>query len=284
MASGGVASPTDRLTATQFSLEELAAIVDECEAAGSRFYVAAHAYTARAIKRAVQCGVRSIEHGNLLDDECAALMAERGCFLVPTLITYLALQERGIEAGMAPDLVAKVGDLVHAGLEALQIAERHGVTIVYGSDLLGELHPLQSREFELRSRVMGRRDVIQQATVNAGKLFHMDGDIGLVEAGFRADLLVLDGNPAEDLGPLIDAPHHLRMVIKEGLVAASDGSLPIYLIDGHAAGPAGVAGTAGEAQADRARAASTSSMHMEGSPHAAESDSNAKLKKTSSAS
>jgi hypothetical protein len=88
----------------------LRAIVEEAEAAGT--YVCAHAYMPSAIKRAIQCGVRSIEHGNWLDEECAQLMVTRGVFLVPTVVTYDALREEGVGAGMSADLVAKVGRAV----------------------------------------------------------------------------------------------------------------------------------------------------------------------------
>ncbi len=102
MASGGVASPTDHVANTQYSLEEIQAVVEEAVAA--RTYVMAHAYTARAIKRALECGVRSIEHGNLIDQETAELATKLGAFVVPTMVTYqmlhklgrLGLPERGI--------------------------------------------------------------------------------------------------------------------------------------------------------------------------------------------
>eukprot|EP00877_Chromochloris_zofingiensis_P001778 jgi/Chrzof1/11600/Cz06g01200.t1 len=110
MASGGVSSPTDRLSNTQFSLEELRAIVEEAQAAGT--YVCAHAYMPAAIKRALACGVRSIEHGNWLDEECAQMLVDNGAFLVPTTITYAALQQDGVEAGMPAEQVAKVGAAV----------------------------------------------------------------------------------------------------------------------------------------------------------------------------
>lgn len=99
-----------RLSNTQFSLEELRAIVEEAQAAGT--YVCAHAYMPAAIKRALACGVRSIEHGNWLDEECAQMLVDNGAFLVPTTITYAALQQDGVEAGMPAEQVAKVGAAV----------------------------------------------------------------------------------------------------------------------------------------------------------------------------
>jgi len=140
MVSGGVASPTDRITNTQFSLDEITAAVEEAEAAD--VYVMAHAYTPRAIARAVRCGVRSIEHGNLIDAETVALMTERGTFLVPTLSTYDALAREGLQAGLPADIHGKVFEVLDAGQKALEIAHRGGVELVYGTDLLGSMHHL----------------------------------------------------------------------------------------------------------------------------------------------
>ena len=99
-----------RLECPQFSLEELTAIVEEATNAGT--YVCAHAYMPTAIKRALAAGVRSIEHGNWLDEECAQMMVAAGAYLVPTLATYAALRREGVAAGMAPELVEKVGAAV----------------------------------------------------------------------------------------------------------------------------------------------------------------------------
>ncbi|KAL4423484.1 hypothetical protein ABPG77_003617 [Micractinium sp. CCAP 211/92] len=216
MASGGVASPTDRLTNTQFALDELRAIVEEAEAAGT--YVCAHAYTAKAIRRAVECGVRSIEHGNCLDEATAHLMAQRGTYLVPTLITYHQLLEGGAAAGMAPELVAKVGSLVEQGLASLRLAAQHGVEMAFGSDLLGDLHGAQLREFELRSRVLPAKDLIRSATVTAANVFMMGDQLGRVAEGYAADLLLLDGNPLEDVSVLWQPEQRLRLILRGGRV------------------------------------------------------------------
>ena len=99
MLSGGVASPTDRVDSVQFSREEIRAAVEEAEAAN--LYVAGHAYTSRAINRGLECGVRSIEHGNLMESSSLPLFQESGAFYVPTLATYSALASRGREFGLA---------------------------------------------------------------------------------------------------------------------------------------------------------------------------------------
>lgn len=216
MVAGGVSSPTDRITSTQFSIEELKAAVEEAEAA--LLPVAAHAYTARAVNRALDCGVTSIEHGNLIDETSVAKFKERDAFLVPTLITYRSIAEEGVQAGMPAELVAKVYEVLDAGLKALEMAHKAGVKIVFGSDLLGTMHRRQLEEFLIRSAVVPAPDLVRQATVNAARLFRLDGEIGAVRPGFRADLLVVDGNPLDDIGVLTDPEQRLRLVMKDGRI------------------------------------------------------------------
>jgi imidazolonepropionase-like amidohydrolase len=214
MVSGGVASPTDRIDSTQFSSDEIRAAVAEAEAAN--IPVMAHAYTARAINRALRCGVDSIEHGNLLDDSSIELLREPGKFLVPTLSTYRAMADEGLAAGMPPALHAKVFQVLDAGLQALERAHRGGVTLVYGSDLLGPMHRHQLLEFALRGEVQAPIDVIRAATVNAAALFRRSGELGVVAEGARADLLVVEGDPLRDLAVLRDPERRLRAILKDG--------------------------------------------------------------------
>ncbi|QFU90599.1 amidohydrolase family protein [Amycolatopsis sp. YIM 10] len=214
MASGGVASPTDRIDSVQYSAEELRAIVEEAE--GANRYVAAHAYTARAVNRALELGIRSIEHGNLLDDRSVELFLEHDAFLVPTLVTYWALKEEGREHGLPESSWRKVDEVLGAGLEALERAARGGVKIVYGSDLLGGMHRHQNHEFRLRGEVQRPLDVLRSATSVAAELVGMTGEIGTLAPGAHADLLVLDGDPLADIGVLA-SPERFRAVIQGGL-------------------------------------------------------------------
>lgn len=220
MASGGVSSPTDRITSTQFSEEELLAIVNEADAAN--IPVMAHAYTARAINRALKCGVTSIEHGNLLDKESINLLKNKNAFLVPTLIIYQALIEQGVEAGLSKEMVNKTYEVLDAGIEALSFAEKNNVQIVYGTDLLGIMHPRQLEEFNLRSKVIEPLKLLQQATVNASKLFSMEDKIGQVKEGFNADLIVLNSNPLDKIKCLTKPEKHLNHVIKGGNICFSN--------------------------------------------------------------
>ncbi|MBG0875072.1 amidohydrolase family protein [Burkholderia sp. 9777_1386] len=216
MASGGVASPTDPIANTQYSEDEIRAIVDEAKAANT--YVMAHAYTGRAIARAVRCGVRTIEHGNLVDEAAAALMHERGAFVVPTLVTYDALAKHGAEFGMPADSIAKVASVQQKGRESLEIYSKAGVKMGFGSDLLGEMHAFQSGEFRIRAEVLGNLEALRSATTVAAEIVNMTGELGVVAVGAIADLVVLDGNPLKDIGVVADEGAKVEYVLQRGAV------------------------------------------------------------------
>lgn len=216
MLSGGVASPTDRIDSTQFSREEIRAAVEETEAAN--LYVAGHAYTSRAINRGLECGVRSIEHGNLMDESSLPLFQERGAFYVPTLVTYSALAARGREFGLPEHSHRKVFEVLDAGLHALELAHRARIPIVYGTDLLGGMHEEQLSEFTLRRQVQPPADILRSATTVAARLLHLDGQVGVVAPGAYADLLVVDGDPLQDIGVLTDPQRRLKLVMARGRV------------------------------------------------------------------
>lgn len=216
MASGGVSSPTDRIDSTQYSLDEMRAAVEEAEAANR--YVAAHAYTARAINRALEAGVRSIEHGNLLDDESLRLFLEKDAFLVPTLVTYWALKEEGREFGLTDEMWAKVDSVLSSGLEAIARAHEAGVKMVYGSDLLGGMHRHQNEQFRLLGKVQPAIDAIRAATTTAAELLGRPGELGVITPGADADMLVLKADPIQDIAVLADIADHLEFVIQDGAV------------------------------------------------------------------
>lgn len=216
MAGGGIASPTDRIDSTQFSLDELRAVVEEAAAANR--YVAAHAYTARAVNRALEVGIRSIEHGNLIDDRSVELLVQKQAYLVPTLVTYWALKREGLDHGLPRASWEKVDAVLDGGLVALERAARGGVRLVYGSDLLGGMQRHQSREFLIRAEVQPALDVLRSATTVAAELVAMSGEIGVVAPGAVADLLLLDGDPLADIGVLAEPERHLRVVVQGGRV------------------------------------------------------------------
>jgi imidazolonepropionase-like amidohydrolase len=218
MLSGGVASPTDRVDSTQFSVEEIRAAVEEATAANR--YVMGHAYTSRAINRGLECGVRSIEHGNLMDESSIPVFLSHQAFYVPTLVTYSALAEDGRAAGLPEDSYRKVFDVLDAGLRALELADRAGVQIAFGTDLLGPMHAHQSREFTIRAQVQPPDAIIRSATTTAARLLNLEGQVGVVAPGAYADLLVVDGNPLEDIALLAAPDQHVKMIVKSGRFVA----------------------------------------------------------------
>ncbi len=215
MASGGVASPSDPIWALQYSDEEIATAVWEAKA--WRSYVLAHAYTPESIARAVRLGVRSIEHANLIDPPTAALMAEKGAFAVPTLVTYDALAEEGPALGLPPESMKKLGDVREAGLGSLEILSRAGVRMVFGTDLLAEMHRRQSDEFVIRRQVLPAAEVLRQATSEAAALLMKDGALGVVKPGALADLILVDGDPIADIGVLTGQGERIPFIMKGGV-------------------------------------------------------------------
>jgi imidazolonepropionase-like amidohydrolase len=220
MLSGGVASPTDRIDSTQYSMEELRAVVEEARAANR--YVTGHAYTAAAVNRGLEAGVGCIEHGNLMDASSVELFQRTGAFYVPTLATYAALADEGLDHGMPADQHAKVYEVLDAGLGALELASRAGLPIVYGTDLLGGMHRRQLTELTIRSEVQPAADILRSATTVAARLIGLEGRVGVVAPGAFADLLVVDGNPLEDLGLLTDPARNLRLVMAVGRLHRND--------------------------------------------------------------
>lgn len=220
MVSGGVVSPTDRLTNTQYSRDEIAAFTKVANMSGT--YVTAHAYTPVAIQHAVHQGVRGIEHGNLLDEETAKLMQARDVFLTPTLITYQAMASQEFGNFLPPSIAAKNLQVLEAGLKSIQIADQAGVTMCYGTDLLGPLQVMQTGGFALlRQAGQSPLKILQSATINAAKMLEREDQLGRIKEGYLADLLILNANPLEKIEVLNSPERHLMAVIKDGRVLDS---------------------------------------------------------------
>jgi imidazolonepropionase-like amidohydrolase len=216
MAGGGISSPTDPIDGTQFSLDELRAAVEEAEAAN--LYALAHAYSPRAVTRAVQAGVRSIEHGNLIDEATARLMKQHGAFLVPTLSTYAALADEGSRLGWSAAMLDKLKVVQDRGIQAVRLAHAEGVPVVFGTDLLGHMHHRQSGEFDLRLQALRPVEVLQSATIVAARLMRQEAHIGQLVAGAFADLLIVDGDPTKSLEMLSRPEAGIRLLMKGGRV------------------------------------------------------------------
>ena len=195
-------------------MDEIEAAVEEATRWGT--YVCAHAYAAEAIRRAVTAGVRTIEHGNLIDEPTARLMAEKQAYLVPTLVAYDALRRRGADYGLSAYSLQKNEIVLNAGLKSIEIARAAGVQIGFGSDLLGQLQNDHCREFLIRSEVMQPFEIIRSATLVNAEIVRQSGKLGEVVAGAFADLLVVDGDPSRDLGVLQDDGAHIPAIMKGG--------------------------------------------------------------------
>jgi imidazolonepropionase-like amidohydrolase len=214
MTSGGVMSLTDPIRIPQYSADEIRAVTDEAARRGS--YVVAHAYSPEAIRHSIDNGVRSIEHGNLLDAATAAAMAEAGAFLVPTLATYDAMERRGGDVGLAPVSRQKNREVLEAGQTAVELARAAGVRVGFGTDLMGALEDEQLNGLRLQAEVDGAALALQSATsVNADLVGRPD--LGRVQAGCVADLLIVDANPLDDPSVLWSSAEH-RTIVQGGAV------------------------------------------------------------------
>lgn len=216
MASGGTASPADPIWMMQFSDEEILAAVEE--ASRLKTYVMAHAYTAPAIRRCIELGVRSIEHGNLIDYETACYAAEKNAFIVPTLSTYNALAAYGEKTGWTPEGLKKVNEVKAKGVAALEVCKSAGVKMGFGSDLLGEMHVYQYNEFTIRSEVLSPFEILHSATAVNAELLNMEGLLGVISPNALADIIVVDGNPLEDFSLFQRDGGCISLVMKNGVL------------------------------------------------------------------
>ena len=212
--SGGISSPSDPVWMRQFTDDEIRAAVEE--AASRRTYVLAHAYTAESIARAVRCGVRSIEHGNLIDRAAAEVVRDHQAYVVPTLVTYEANHRFGAEMGAPAFMLEKLDEVRLAGLDALVLLAEVGVRIGFGTDLLGPLHRYQSDEFTIRARVQKPIDILRSATSVNADLVMRSNELGVVRAGALADLIAVDGDPLADIGVLTGQGENIPLVMKAG--------------------------------------------------------------------
>ena len=214
MVSGGVLSPTDPIWMDQYSDEEIRVGVEE--ATTRRTYVMAHAHTASAVRRCAELGVRSIEHGTLIDAEAAEAAAEAGAFVVPTLVTLFAMIESGDQFGLPKIFAEKLQGLGEDGLRSLDICRTVGVPMGFGTDLVGPLHDRQSQEFLIRGQVLAPVEVLRSATSINAALMQRSGELGTIAPGAVADILVVDGDPLGDLGLLQEQGRHIPVIMKDG--------------------------------------------------------------------
>ena len=188
MASGGVISPTDPLDSLQLSVAEISVAVEVARSWGT--YVMAHCHTTPSIEMALDAGVRSIEHGSRLEPRTAARIAAEGAFMVPTLQTMESFMAHPDRMGRAPEKMALLDEFAAQAYRSIEIALDAGVKLASGSDVVGPWQGRRGEELVYKARVLGAHEAIISATRTNAELFMLADEIGTVEAGKRADLVL----------------------------------------------------------------------------------------------
>ena len=214
MLSGGVTSPTDPMWMPQFTDEEILAAVQE--AATRRTYVMAHVHTDDAARRCATLGIRTVEHGTDIGPETAALLAERGTYVVPTISVGALLARHAERLGLPPAGVEKVKGVTEVTLRSVETLIGAGVKLGIGTDLYGELHGMQGSELKLRGELSAPIDVLRSATSIGAEILQSSGDLGCIQPGAYADILVLEGDPFADLGLFEQPDRNIAMIMKGG--------------------------------------------------------------------
>ena len=214
MGSGGVASVGDSVTGIQFSDEEIRAIVEEVER--HEVYCTAHIHPDRALKRAIMLGIHCIEHGTLIEPETARMAADKGTYIVPTMATIAALAEEGAALGFPPESLEKLALVKDEAVGRLQHMKAAGVKLGFGTDLLGTLERRQCSEFALRASVFSNFEILRQATAMNGEVLGEKGRLGVIRPGAYADILLVDGNPLEDISLCAADGTKFPVIMKDG--------------------------------------------------------------------
>lgn len=220
MASGGVVSEYDPVDVVEYTDAELVAAVKAAADWGT--YVTVHGYNPASIRRSIEAGVKSIEHGNLIDEPTIKLMAERGVFLSAQVLTF-----QNLDPSLGEERMAKARR-VAAGLDNMfKLARRYGVKVTFGTDLTfsAKVAALEAKDLTARLQWFAPVECLRQSTSSAGELLALSGPrspysgkLGVVQEGALADLLVVDGNPLEDLKVLEDSENRLKLIMKDGKV------------------------------------------------------------------
>ena len=216
MAGGGVGSPHDNIDDYQFSEEEIRIACEE--AAMRQRYVCAHTYGSFAVQRAVRNGVRTVEHCNLIDAETACIVRDCNAFVVPTLVCYEVTEKHGDDLGLSAFVMDKLCYVKDDGLKMLEHCEAAGTRMGFGTDLMGEMEFAQSHEFVIRARVQKPVDVLRSATSVNAEILQRTGTLGVVAPGAIADLIVVEGNPLENIALLDGQGEHIPLIMQAGRI------------------------------------------------------------------
>ena len=218
MGGGGTSSAYDPIDVTQYTLDEMKAAVEA--ASDWNTYVAVHAYTPRAVQRAIEAGVKCIEHGQLLDEPTISLMAEKGIWLsAQNLIPD--------SPNMTPERRAKRKDIIEGNARIWPLAKKYGVKLAWGTDLLfePELNAEQNRLILALKQWFTPAEILRLVTYNNAQLLALSGPrapyqgkLGVVEVGALADLLLVDGDPLANIDLLADPQKHFTIIMKDGVI------------------------------------------------------------------
>lgn len=217
--TGGVVSTHDKLSDTQFTVEEIAVAVEEATARGT--YVTVHAHNNSGIRNAVQAGVKCVEHGSEIDEDTAALMAQHGVALVPTLAVVHALLEDATEAGLPAEITDRIGPALDGQIAGLRAARAAGVRVGSGSDLIGTKQRLRGKELSLRSEVETPMLALESATRINADILGIGDETGTLEVGKLADLTAWATDPLADPKAFGD-PDQVSLVVKAGFVVRDE--------------------------------------------------------------
>ena len=224
MVGGGVSSPYDPLDASQYSLDELRAVVAEATNWGT--YVSVHAFTDDAVNRAIDAGAKSIEHGPFLTETTLQRMAEEGVWLSPQVfLTALTPEQLGIQGTPMGVKMAKVNE---NSTRVMELASEIGVEVAWGTDTFGPARQQanQSQEFGARRQFFNDIDILRQATSGNARLFALSGErhpyregpLGVIKPGAYADLLLVKGDPTQDISVLGEPAANIHLIMKDGVV------------------------------------------------------------------
>jgi len=219
MATGGVMTEGVEPGSPQLTIDEMKAAVEEAEKAGRR--VACHAHGNTGILNALKAGVHTVEHGTFLDERAVDMMIERNAYYTPTVIAPKRIADVGAEAGIPKYAVRKVGEMIKHRFKSLHLAYEKGVNIVTGTDAGTPMNPhadLIEELLILKKECMTSQEVLAAATGVAAKALGIESQVGILEEGKIADLIIVDGNPFDDIGAL----RNISVIIKEGKVIVNE--------------------------------------------------------------
>ncbi len=232
MAGGGIDSDFDPIHSIQFTSDELEAAVQA--AADWDTYVAVHIYNSKGAIRALNAGVKCLDHGHLIDEEVVKLLKEKDAWLVPQSFWTMApanFWAPGMDA-IPPALFKKIKIVLDGTVRMMELAKKHEVNVAFGSDAYGALgfEEYALMEFTARVRWFSPLEVLKQATSENARLFSLSGQVnpytegalGVIKEGAYADLLIYEGNPLEDIQVIVNHKQNLKLIMKDGKIYKND--------------------------------------------------------------